>query len=627
MAGGLKIAALIPPHRGVDADSGPAAVRRDRAPVLRNFLPNRSGRIVMRGPTGTGVSSGAGAREHVAGMITLPNQSTIVSTRAQSATATLEPWDARINQVNAVAFLAQASANAPANYDISGLVRTATAPYLSVLEAPGPYYDFYDQYVYAIGYGSIDNIASAGTAADGIKITSNGYQRRTHLLKRSMNVAGANQFVQALGTGGVITAAAPYPTGACGIRFWVGRCFLGGGALWNGATESNLFPNHLWYSNPIASFATPGTFNAYTQWIDPVTGANNTILVGEDAPYDAIIGLARQGKNLVVFKRNSTHLVTGAGPSSFATRQLAQDIGCIDPRSIVEAAGVVFWLSKHGFMLYDGANITNVSDGVFTTAVAKAVSLRETSDGLFGLTGAVTETSRLDNENVLVTVSQEQFNFVAPNAHITHYTLIFNIPNRTWTTLTFEASGACPSGAFCESTGPVRHSSSPSGNVTHALGYLDDASPYITVNPVKWSTPETTASTSPTLMGSDGSRSIPAEWKSHMVQLASPGYKAAIKRTMLEYTFQVAGDDDEGADGWLVSLIDETGTVLVAEFPVTTQQDPPLEAASRRFRQDTFCEANSVQLRVRYTGASRNITNASILGAWIEYEPAQESHV
>jgi hypothetical protein len=77
-----------------------------------------------------------------------------------------------------------------------------------------------------------------------------------------------------------------------------------------------------------------------------------------------------------------------------------------------------------------------------------------------------------------------------------------------------------------------------------------------------------------------------------------------------------------------VSLLDENGNVIVAEYQVPIQADPTTEVATKRDFHDVYMETQveAVQLRVRYTGAARNILKAEIMGAWIEHQPAQEHH-
>ncbi len=617
---------------GVDQDAGPLAVHRDRAPVLKNFLPGHPGKIVMRGPTIQQVTSSTDTLRHLCSFILLPNGNALTYYREQSVSANREPWDARIYPHTLAADLAFVTADTGRDYNvISGSRNTVThARNL----APGPYYDFYDTKVYAIGYDSVNNTTSAGTGTDGVKTQNTFQYRRNQVIQRSLSAAGGTAFA-------ALTSAGDFPPqGACGLRFWTGRMFLGGGALWDGATEGTLFLNHLWFSNPMASVA-GGMPSLAADWQDVVTAANNTILVGEDTPTDAIVGMARQGKNLVVFKRNSTHLITGAGPSTYASRQLAQDIGCIDPYSIVEAAGLVFWFSRHGYMMYDGSNITNVSTGLQSTAFARAVAEREDTDQTEGMTGARVWSTKLDAENLLVTTAEEQFDGGGTQFSVVPYTLLFHIPSRSWTQLTFDDSTNSAAEPFDTGNGPIGHATSPTGQHTALYGILDSsANPRMAVHLAKLAEPEKlpTKLTFAGIMGMDfgadaaASNAIPAEWRSHIIPLASPPYKAQVKRIMLQHGTVVDGDTQGDDLVWLVSLLDETGAVIVAEYQVTGEADTNQATITPSWKthyQDVATEATNIQLRVRFVdrGNPPNLIKAEIYGAWVEYAPAQEPHV
>lgn len=619
MAGALKTTSLLPPARGIDADSGPWSVARDRAPVLRNFITGRSGRIIMRGPSTLGISTGVSGFKTPISLIPFLNKSIQVWYRSRLAgNGYCDPWLAyQVPQTSATA-LSYSNADNGHWFDFDAVSKTDLVHAFQL--TPGPRFDYLTNNVWGVGYTSIDDVDNTGI------ILLNGKRyRATEVLVRTTTPSAA-----AFASWGRTTA----PVGAIDLKIFAGRIFLVGGAVWGGAAYTLFSPNHLRFSIPYPNLGAA----ALTDWQDPVTGAWNTILVGEDTVGAALVGIAQVGRGLLCLKYNSTHILTGAGPSTFATRQIAGAIGCIDQHSICEVSDGVMWISQHGFMFYDGANITNITDGVARTAFQKAQEILEADRGDPGLSttgkvGAQVQITAMGPDHALVTITS--MNHDSGAAHpwaTTHYALLYNLRSRSWSEVTFEQTtpGTCPGGAFCLSRGPVIHASSQLLNETFGYGFNDDlATPYAQAQRIdRWPVPEDASTTWTTYMGSDGTRSIPAEWKSGLVELASPTNKSMVKRLILEYTFQVKNDVDEGADAWYVSLLDENGTVIVPEYQVTTQQDPVLEVATRRHFQDIFVETKveAVQLRVRYTGAARQILKAEIMGAWVEHQPAQEHH-
>lgn len=76
---------------------------------------------------------------------------------------------------------------------------------------------------------------------------------------------------------------------------------------------------------------------------------------------DTITGMASFGGDLIVFKTNSTWVVRGYGPDSFAVENISMTVGAISQRAIaVGAEGVYFFAWPDGLCLYDGKQIHNV---------------------------------------------------------------------------------------------------------------------------------------------------------------------------------------------------------------------------------------------------------------------------
>lgn len=73
-----------------------------------------------------------------------------------------------------------------------------------------------------------------------------------------------------------------------------------------------------------------------------------------------------------MFKRNYLHEVFGSTPQNFTIpKQIG--VGCIDARSVCEAAGSLFFLSRDGFYMYNGGTPSRISDKLnktYTEAVS-----------------------------------------------------------------------------------------------------------------------------------------------------------------------------------------------------------------------------------------------------------------
>lgn len=71
----------------------------------------------------------------------------------------------------------------------------------------------------------------------------------------------------------------------------------------------------------------------------------------------AITGLAG-GENLLVFQRAAIHRFSYVGGDGTWQRdKISSEIGCIEPSSICQAGGMVFFLSERGFMVCDGSTV------------------------------------------------------------------------------------------------------------------------------------------------------------------------------------------------------------------------------------------------------------------------------
>ena len=82
-----------------------------------------------------------------------------------------------------------------------------------------------------------------------------------------------------------------------------------------------------------------------------------------------IRGIASSSAGLVVLLEDKTYIIRGNDRSNFSLEELYPE-GCLATGSIVEYGGGVFWVSKSGFLLYDGGSVrllTGDNLGVYYT--------------------------------------------------------------------------------------------------------------------------------------------------------------------------------------------------------------------------------------------------------------------
>lgn len=78
---------------------------------------------------------------------------------------------------------------------------------------------------------------------------------------------------------------------------------------------------------------------------------------------DTGTGLYSFSGTLYVFQRNAIWGVYGSSPANFELRNISNDTGLLDKRTLVEYDRILIFLSKNGITLFDGSNLRNVSDG------------------------------------------------------------------------------------------------------------------------------------------------------------------------------------------------------------------------------------------------------------------------
>jgi hypothetical protein len=579
----MRMERLEAPTLGMDTDSGPDSVPKGKALTVYGFLPGYPGKVRMRAGIGAGTSFaiGPGNGTKFAGIWHHGNI-IIMSTRDDSLTRTVNPTQAWYRRSTA-ANLSRADASNMYVYDADAGSQAAIVP----TRATSLGYRFTRQGRYLYGH-AFDTATDAGTdiyAADG---AAAWIIRRTQLLR--YDTQGAAVVPTGYGDNA--------PRGSQDIRVHYNRLFLAGGpsgfstpvtSVGTGVFNVDIDPNSLWFSQDLTGAAVNanGDLKAeVARWAHPITFAANRITVDSADPSDFIVGLAKVGRNLAIFKRHSIHVLYGYGPSTFAVREFAKGTGCMDQRTIVEVDNGCYFLSKEGYMYFDGSQLINVSAGVKQDIVRVTEKYfgDQASLSQFPRASAV----RISNDYILLSVASEAI--IPPTTNAMEY--LFHIPTRSW----------------------VVPAWSTLGNVWYVkLDTRTMAADYQKIRDITGFTAPNTTSSKLDGVGLPG-----FNWTSRVISLATPGYKAQLHRVMIDYQLPHASGSD-GQAAATVNLLNTDNTTLA------TWTLPSKSGGQRaRHRQDVNIEVSDVMLQI--IGPGVTVTNAEILNAWIEYSPSAEFH-
>lgn len=84
---------------------------------------------------------------------------------------------------------------------------------------------------------------------------------------------------------------------------------------------------------------------------------------------DTGTGLYSLRNSLYVFQKNAIWAVYGNSPANFELRNITNEIGMLDKRTLVEYDDILTFLSDKGIYLFDGSNLKNISEGVVNTFI------------------------------------------------------------------------------------------------------------------------------------------------------------------------------------------------------------------------------------------------------------------
>lgn len=481
------------PDLGMDTDTVSHLVNKRKAPLIQNFLMDRPGILPMRGPLAETTTWNNGASIGLFGNW-VHNDKVLISKLTSSALATRDYWVApyrRATAANQLRIGTLSSFIADLETDVvSGAMVGAISP--GIRGAPS------GNYVYGPeGY-------------TGTTITQDGYVYQDRWI-----------VVWDVGAGTVF-GLLNSPHAAQDAKVHYQRLFVLGGVAVGG---TRIEFNSLYWSDPLPAAASlPDVAGS---WQDDVSGLVNRIVIGAETPLDFGVALAHVGENLLILKRHSMWMLYGTSPSNFVVKQVDNEVGCIDPRSVVEYNGGVYFMSERGFMFYDGSRVVSASAGLTSSLNANALK----QVGSRGVDGGYCRATLLGDGYILVTTGSVGSVSLTTAADTAAW--LFYAPTGAWSQFT---SGAVPWVVTGGRT--VNHSWMMSDQKLFKANYLfrPDAAPF--------------ARRGYDSIDNNVTRFvIPSRWTTRALALAAPMSRAQVQRVMLEYYWNLA------SGGWRANAI------------------------------------------------------------------------
>lgn len=130
------------------------------------------------------------------------------------------------------------------------------------------------------------------------------------------------------------------------------------------------FQNRVWtLTDNTLNFSVLDTSVTEDHFNDWDTSNNSGVINIPAGKGDTGTGLYALGNALFVFQRRAIWAVYGNSPANFELRNITNEIGLINKKTLVEYNDVLLFLSDSGVYMFDGSNLKNISDGVVNTSI------------------------------------------------------------------------------------------------------------------------------------------------------------------------------------------------------------------------------------------------------------------
>lgn len=241
------------------------------------------------------------------------------------------------------------------------------------------------KWLIAAGGGKIYSISAAGV----ITQIGSGFNATTHWsivqAPTSVGVAGEGPVYMVNGVD-----APQYWTGAGEVKPWTGKndaehyavephvpkgkwMIFAGNRIWMTGVEGD--PSAVWFSDIVSTGETGGQG-------DPSSWPKTNVVRFDSSDGQAITGIGTVGPYIVVFKERKAWVINDLNTG--ANRRLADTIGCVSHRSIVETAmGTLFLTADQGVYLTDGSHLKEMSYSVRPTILGITSSERQNAAGAY----------------------------------------------------------------------------------------------------------------------------------------------------------------------------------------------------------------------------------------------------
>jgi hypothetical protein len=128
--------------------------------------------------------------------------------------------------------------------------------------------------------------------------------------------------------------------------------------------------NRIWaLEGNTLRFSVLDTSVAEENFNDWDTGSNAGSIIIPSGKGDTGTGLYSLNNSLYIFQRRAIWRLYGNSPGNFELRNVSNEIGMIDKRTLVEWNDLLIFLSDLGVYLFDGSNLKNVSENKINTTI------------------------------------------------------------------------------------------------------------------------------------------------------------------------------------------------------------------------------------------------------------------